>query len=251
MANVIIPVEHQSAPKSIIPSASQVEEVREYQRSKPKSGPTSWEKYDNEMDLPDDNPIVEAQVRELERRDRARSSNAMVEELLRQHELSEMQASCQRWEGEERWQGRENEEMRLVRIYHPYTFLKKLRRAGVDARPEESPSARIWLNSWTRVGRIGVNAWVYRGGRMVPETITTLQYPYAPEYSIMRFDDHNVPTNERYRGWRTTLLTLICADVITEPEAEKAFGPALGPAGEFYRQQLFLHRRIALGLDKY
>jgi len=255
MANVIIPIEHQSAPKDVKVTSADIHAAEEWRRQhrRAPSDLASWEKYDTEMDLPADNPLLQAELRQLEQRDRVerRSGDAMIEELLRQHEESEMVSKGQRWEGQQRWQGRENEEMRLVNILHPYSFLRKLQRAGIDARPEESKYARLWLNSWSKLGRIGVNAWIYKHGRMVAETVTSLQYPYSPEFSIMRFNQYNVPTNERYRGWRTTLLALITADVLTEGEADRAFGPCLGIAGEFYRQQLFNHRRFTLGLDRF
>jgi hypothetical protein len=102
----------------------------------------------------------------------------------------------------------------------------------------------LWLNPFVRLERIGVTTWVGREAK----TITTLQYPYGPEYSIMRFNHYNVPTNERYRGWRTALLALIVAGVLTENEADRAFGPAVGEASIFYRQQLQHERTVRMGL---
>jgi hypothetical protein len=201
--------------------------------------------YDVELDDPRfHDPGVLADIEEMQQRF-IKSSNQNIEESLRQYELSYNHAEThrQRWPGQKRWMGRENEEMRKVRILHPYTFLAKLRRAGVDARVNEDRNARVWLNPWSTVGRIGVNARQFGEER----TITTLQYPYAPEYSIMRFNEYDVPLEERFRGWRTTLLVLIVAQVITEKEAEQAFGPAIGPASEFYREQLQINRRVNMG----
>lgn len=201
--------------------------------------------YDTELDDPRyHTPEVLAGLRAMRER-YVKSSNQNIEEALRQWEMSYSMEStkAQRWDGQKRWMGKENEEMRLVQIMHPYKFLRKLRGAGVDARVEEDKDARIWLNKGTVLGRIGVNARIYGEIR----TVTTLQYPYAPEYSIMRFNDYDVPTEERYRGWRTTLLSLIVSEVITEKEAERAFGPAVGPASEFYRQQLQINRKVRMG----
>jgi hypothetical protein len=156
--------------------------------------------------------------------------------------------------------------------------MRKLRDAGVDARDEEHPNARIWLNEWTREGLVGVNAWMKpqemddegyllelshastqrqkdlltynflacRDGRKVQRTLTSLQDP-GPEYSVMRFNERGVATKEKYRGWRTVLLVLIVAEVLIEAEAEKAFGPAIGEAGAWYRQQLKVYRQIRVG----
>lgn len=263
MAYVIIPPQHQAAPK---------EPARLIQPFEPTPAPAvpsdrpSWESYDDEMSggpcLRSDDAQANATMRRMYEDSLKQERLDFVEEALRQHEKTandERIKNC-RWQGQQRWQGRENEEMRMVRIMHPHTFIEKLQRAGIKALVHDPfewfreqnidpqfwprPEARLWLNSFVKLGRVGVTA-VIKGQ---PTTVTTLQYPYGPEYSIMRFDQYNVPTNEKYRGWRTALLSLILRGVLTEEEAEKAFGPALGPASEFYREQLFHHRSIRYGL---
>jgi hypothetical protein len=203
--------------------------------------------YDEELDNPlIHDPAIAKQLDELSRR-YTTPTNQNIEMSLMEFEKSYHHEGTrrQRWAGQRRWMGKEAEEMRVVKLLHPYEFLRRLRRAGVDARAEEHREARLWLNPGTVVGRIGINARVCG----VSQFITTIQYPYAPEYSVMRFNQYDVPTEEKYRGWRTTLLCLIVPDIITEEEAEKAFGPALGPASEFYREQLQIHRRIRMGLQ--
>lgn len=203
--------------------------------------------YEEELDNPlQFDPAVAAELEKMSAR-YVKPTNQNIDAALDQFErnYNNEETRRQRWPGQKRWQGRENEEMRIVNLMHPYTFLRKLRSAGVDARAEEHKNARLWLNTWSRVGRIGVNSRIE--GEV--KTVTTIQYPYAPEYSLMRFKHYDVPTEERYRGWRTTLLCLIVAEVITEGEAERAFGPAVGPASEFYREQLQIHRRVRMGLQ--
>jgi hypothetical protein len=203
--------------------------------------------YDQELD----NPVIHdpAMAADLERmsKEYLTPTNQNVEEMLLQFETNycDERTRQQRWPGQERWMGKDAEAMRLVKILHPYEFLRRLRSAGVDARAEEHRNARIWLNDWSRVGRIGVNARI--AGEV--KTVSSLQYPYGPEYSLMRFNHYDVPTEERYRGWRTVLLALIVTGVVTEKEAEEAFGPAVGPASEFYREQLQVSRRIKMGLQ--
>ncbi len=202
-----------------------------------------------------------------------------VEESLELYELNCRASRSQRLPDQERWQGREHEEQRLVNILHPSAVLRKLRAAGVDARDQCHPNARLWLNDWSAAGLVGVNAWINpqelddegylmglaearsqaqkellttnflacRAGRKVQRTITSLQEPYGPEWSIMRFNFHGVATKEKYRGWRTAMLALIIADVLTEEEVDRAFGPPIGEAGAWYRGQLQAWRQIKIG----
>lgn len=200
-------------------------------------------------------PILDAKLAGMRERCMDRSPSQTVEAALEQYEKNYHLNKQFRWQGQERWQGKENEEMRMVRIMHPHSFIRRLKQAGIAASYDEHilppPGARIWLNNFARAGRVGVNAWMpntVKGCGMTAETVTTLQYPFGPEWSIMRFDDYNVPTNERYRGWRTTLLTLIIGGVLTEDEAHRAFGDPQGPAALFYREQLYTHRAISRGL---
>lgn len=262
---VIIPPEHQSAPKT----APLIAPVLNTTATAPASSRKPRDlAFDDELEGPpcyrSDDAQTNRQFLEMYKQSLLQERLNAVEEALRQWERNTAAVKDYRWHGQERWQGRENEEMRLVRILHPHTIMARLRRAGVEARIDESKQARIWLNSWSKLGRVGVNAWIappegldlssvaaeHRNGQRIAQTITTLQYPYGPEYSIMRFDAHNLPTAEKYRGWRTALLALIVANVLTEAEVERAFGPAIGPAGEFYREQLYYHRRIVLGIEQ-
>lgn len=171
-----------------------------------------------------------------------------------------------RWQGQERWLGEENEAMRLVNILHPHAVFRKLQRAGVDARIEAptfdvwmpddetgKPVAiqrnrscgRIWLHDDVIEGRVGVSAkvWDVKLQARIIKRVTYLQYPYAPEWSLMRFDMFDVPVCEKYRGWRTALLHLILADVLSEDEVNRAFGHVpLNAASELYREALYNKR---------
>ena len=86
-----------------------------------------------------------------------------------------------------------------------------------------------------------------REGRKIQRTLTSLQEPYGPEWSVMRFNEHGVATKEKFRGWRTAMLVLIAAGVLTEEEVDRAFGPPMGEAGAWYRSQLQTYRQIKLG----
>ena len=282
MPNIIIPVEHQSAPNIRYDAgiARAAEEVRTPAERIAARRAMTTQDFDREMDQPGyhDPAVMQLKERALLRRIE-NNAQGWVDENLELYEANCAKAKDEQLPGQERWEGREAEESRMVNILHPSQVMRKLRLAGVDAREQEHPNARLWLNDWTRGGMVGVNAWVApqemdeegylyelstattqrvkdivtdnwmacREGRKVRRTITSLQEPYGPEYSIMRFSERGVATKEKFRGWRTAMLVLIVAEVLTEAEVERAFGPALGPAGAWYRAQLQIWRQIKIG----
>ncbi len=179
-------------------------------------------------------------------------------------------AAPRRWREQKHFIGKENEEMRLVNIKSPHMVFRQLQRVGVDARIEtphfdvwmpddrtgqlirvrkERSAGRMWLHDDVIQGRVGVSAWVIENGVRIRKTVTTLQYPYGPEWSLMRFDEFDVPICEKYRGWRTALMMMVIQDVLSEDEVNRAFGPVpLGPVSLHYRETLFNHRRFRMGL---
>jgi hypothetical protein len=219
--------------------------------------------YDDELATPD----IEM------RYDDRPSSQQTIEAEQELFEENYRAAHERRWKGQERWIGKRNEEMRLVNILHPYAVIRKLQAAGVDASLDPSVvkvwatddktglftvqektlgSARLWLHgeviylkgtSETHAGRIGISAWVRDNGVRVAKCITSLQWDCGPEWSLMYFDEFDVPIRERYRGWRTALLALILHDVLTEDEVNRAFGPVVeNEASELYRETLQAYR---------
>lgn len=294
MSNVIIPIRHQSAPTERYDPVL-AREAAEAKDSK-KASREDWDAIDWEMihrrramvnkdwDAEWDRPEYhDPALRLLEQRGYLEivelRPQQWVEESFELFERNCQKARAQHLPDQARWQGKENEAMRMVNILHPNRVMQKLRAAGVDARTEEHPNARIWLNDWSAQGMVGVNAWVEpqpmddegyllalsqatsqaqkrlltqnflasRSGRKIQRTLTSLQEPYGPEWSIMRFNERGVATKEKYRGWRTAMLVLITAGVVTEEEVDSAFGPPTGEAATWYRQQLQILRRIRLG----
>ncbi len=256
MANVIIPKQHQAAPSVDLGALMRNKAI------------FNANAYDQELD--DCVRGGDLDTSHLQRMEK--SPEQTVEMAQMEFETSYAAAEGQRWQGQERWR-KELDDMRRGRVMHPYEFMRRLTRAGVDARCDEPPTetvwiekadstevepwkvsmstCRLWLNSWTRRGLIGINAWVKdeASGRRIQKTVTSIQYPYAQEWSVMRFDKYDVPTKEKFRGWRTTLLVLITAGVVSQDEAERAFGkPQQNEVSEFYRQQLQGLRAISLGL---
>lgn len=69
-----------------------------------------------------------------------------------------------------------------------------------------------------------------------------MQQEYAPEFEVIITNERNLPVAQK-RAWRTVLLRLIKAGIITEQEAQEVFGqPTDGEQAKFYREELWLFR---------
>lgn len=205
-------------------------------------------------------PRVADAMRVLETQTSDKASNEYLEKLEQLHEINAQIRAGHKWEGQSRWQGKENEEMRLVNPITAGRFIEMLNAAGIKAAVEpsvkreikpdpetgrprwfetESSDALICLGRKVFRGVVGLYAWVDAEYKYVNK----LQVPVGPEWTLMRFDEYDLPTNERYHGWRTAVLALIRQRVITERQAELAFGKVVeNDASLFYRQQLYEFR---------
>lgn len=193
------------------------------------------------------------------------NNQQLIEQERQMFEANYAARHRQRWEGQERWMGRENEEARLVNILHPHAIFQKLKDAGVNCSIEpasdvvmdmdhatglvvpkrrELSSARFWLHDNVILDRVGISAWVWRNGERTAQYVTYMQYPVGPEWSVMRFDEFDVPTTEKYRGWRTALLRLMQEGLLDESEVNRAFGPVtMSEVSDLYHEQLEEIRR--------
>lgn len=189
-----------------------------------------------------------------------------ADDLARGFEDTYLSYAQYRWQSQHRYTGQENEEMRTVNILSPNQIIRRLQRAGVDARSDageywvdgidhatgqpikerrERCDGRLWLHNFVNQGRIGISAWV-KGER---QCVTHLQYPWSQEWSLLYFNEYDVPSGERRRGWRTAMLELILKGVLTEDEVNRAFGPvALNGVSQLYRERLYHYRRERMGL---
>jgi hypothetical protein len=193
-------------------------------------------------------PRVKEALERLDREKReARSSQEMLEKGQMLHEMNQRAAQKNQWDGQGRWLGKENEEMRIVNILTPQQWLEKLK-AVIGER-------RVFINRFAVLNRVAVlvpNTEANRSLILIPGlpemprdrntpylAAATLQWPCGPEWMIPKFDEYGVPVRARYLGWRTALLCLINKKVISEKEAHQAFPLGTGPAGDWYHQQLF------------
>lgn len=196
------------------------------------SNDAPWETYELGGD---EDPAMLAAIEEYASRvSDEKPSNLSQEELCRQKEAADAQAAQYQWLRPEEYA---NEGARMGRIMHTSVFLKKLRDAGV----------KCWLRPHPQAGKITL---IIQRGNFPPEVGCWMQEGYCPELSIMRFDDHGVPTVEKYRGWRTGLLQLILKSAISQKEAEEVFGkPPTTPEFDRYNWTLKQFRNAGNRLE--
>jgi hypothetical protein len=269
MSNIIIPAEHQSSPKQTDLDKSvrtALTEIREGKFvpvvSKKSFDPMADDFFRTGTDLLEQHPRVKEALATLQTQVVDRTNAEYLEKAQQLHELNVMASREFRWEGQERWQGKDNEAMRTVNILTPVQFIEKLQAAGISAemepqlKPEqhfdengvlqrydvEASNAKICLGRAVYRGVVALRAWVK--GEFI--RVDKLQVPCGPEWTVVRFDEYNVPQEEKYHGWRTAVLALIIRGVITEAEAERAFGRVVeNPASALYREELFKWRSEA------
>lgn len=249
---VIIPREHQSAPKEhwadkvIRVAASEIVEGK----FRVKDDPTEFWNYGETMTVAQHPAVQDALERLKQEMGELRNTQEYLEKYAQYHELNEMAQRKDQWDGQGRWLGKENEEMRRGQILSPFQFMQKLCAVIGEQRVE--------LNYFGVRGRVALLAPdpQYRETRLHSLTenpyqleylkgkvqVGTLQYPMGTEWMIMRFTEYGVPTTAKYLGWRTALLSMIRLAVITEEEAHKAFPLGSGQAADWYKAQLYMHR---------
>jgi len=181
-----------------------------------------WETYDGEFEN-DDPALLAAMAEYANRVSDAEASSQTKDELARLKEGAAEQAKEYQWVTPEEYK---NAGDRIGRIMHNVVFINLLRKAGV----------KCWYRAHPQPGKITL---IVQRGELPAEVGCWCQAGFAPELSIMRFDDHGVPLDEKYRGWRTCLLQLILKSVISQKKAEEFFGvPPMTPAFHRYNATL-------------
>jgi hypothetical protein len=193
-----------------------------------------WMTYDDEFGG-DDPALLAAMAEYAENVSDAEASNQTKEELARLKEGADAQAKEYQWVTPAEYA---DAGARIGRIMHHIVFLNLLQKAGV----------KCWYRSHPQPGKITL---VVQRGELPAEVGCWCQAGFAPELSIMRFDDHGVPLAEKYRGWRTPLLQLILKSVISQKQAEEVFGKTpVTPAFHRYNATLQQFRNNDSRLDK-
>lgn len=180
------------------------------------------------IDTPDAKDVESLrEIQALERTDRFIKSTSETTELAqRMNEENTDAVKAYRWAMQEELS--KESAARLGRIISEGDFLAKLRNISVCR-----------YNDWTARGMRGLS--ILKEGRW--QYVCAVQAGYMPEYSVLRFDEHRLPVNEKFRGWRTVLLRLILGGFISENDAHRVFGPPpINAASRRYRHQLWEFR---------
>ena len=189
-----------------------------------------WESYNLQEEL---SPELEAAVAEYSTHRHDDSSNQTKECLAEQKELSSEVAKEYQFVAPDEYN---NVEERMDRILHSSEFINLLR---------EKARLKCWYRDHPHADKLTLL--VQRGfGTQEPEIACWVQRGWMPALSVMRFDDHGVPLNEQFRGYRTCLLQMVLKGLVTEEKVNEVFGkPKQTAAWERYNQTLHSWRNRA------
>lgn len=176
---------------------------------------------------PDVAPLLEEQLATLQRTPERiqdlKPSTFEIEQATAEHEINTFSVKGYQFENQEELL---DAKARLVNFIHAREFISRLRNAGVKA----------FYNYAGRPGELGLS--VAKNGEL--KYVCFVQSPYMPEWSLLRVDDYGIPVNEKARGWRTVLMRLIAAGMMTEKQAHDEFGrPYDNAVSRRYREQLW------------
>ena len=195
-----------------------------------KSG--TFKDYDKEFSYAEEiEPSVAKIMEETEQRSLTQSSQQAKEEYLRLYEGNLALRKEYRWENQE-----ELQKKREGRILHMNKFLQMLK--------ESLPAG--WTAWYTDKGgmRGTLGLYVLHSGLFSscnhkpdePHYIGFVQVPLMQEFEELHFDRYLVPLGSKRRGWRTILLKLIEAKILSEQDAHANFGAP--PTSEVSRRYL-------------
>jgi hypothetical protein len=148
--NIIIPAEHQSAPKEHWMNAELRKAAEDIDSGafKPELADDDYFYTGPEQLLAMHPRIQEAMERLQGEVSTARNSQEAIEKALMLHEINENLQKPDRWDGQGRWVGKDNEQMRQGELLDPITFMRRLWAViGED---------RVQLNRYAVEGRVAL-----------------------------------------------------------------------------------------------
>ena len=171
-----------------------------------------------------ENPALAQELDDIEKRSQDAKPSAEVQELTAEQREANLE-SARRYKFD-----RQQEVTSYVpgRMLTSRQFLRMLRQIN----------PAFEYNDYVAVGLRGLNLVI--NGELT--YLTSVQDGMMLEWSQLREDDHGVGTNEKYRGWRTVLMNLIQADIVTEEQVHLVFGKPAGPRADRWFRNLYMKR---------
>lgn len=177
-----------------------------------------WEDYGRDLVGQDDSAMERAVL--MYAQNRHESTSEQTKEVLAQKkEEADNAAREYQWVHPSEYADRGP---RIGKILHSSKLITILRAMGLKCWYRQHPQPQKLTLLVLERGKRNVGCWIQAG--------------YQPEFSIMNFDDHGVPLQEAYRGWRTVLMQLALKGLISERKINEVFGPARGPASARYNK---------------
>lgn len=112
-----------------------------------------------------------------------------------------------------------NKEARQINPIKTRDFLERwLRPAGIKFTVMDNkfrnavgvPTVGLWCVPPTRTNKL--------------RYVCYLDVPFMWEWSVLKLDNHGIPSGEESRGWRTVAVQLVEKEIITEQQCHKIFG---------------------------
>jgi hypothetical protein len=206
------------------------------------SNDAPWETWASADPLANCSPELKAEIAEYSQKHHGRTSSQNLELLMQHKEMNREMVKEYRFYNQDDCVIKDAQDViaRKGKIMHCLEFLDRL----CTIRP-------AYLSANIRRGLTGLA--VYHPKDVLdPETggwkrvgwhyVCGVQAGYMWEYSVLNIDDHGLPTNEKWRGYRTVILRLIQSGHITEEQALKAFGEPSPAGAKRYLEQLYYWR---------
>jgi len=139
----------------------------------------------------------------------------MKESFAEEKQKSDKMGKQYRWADQEMLT---NKVARRINGINSRDFIeKKLKANGIVAHAFASQ----WRNHG---GGPTVGLWCIPPSRSKLRYVCYMDVPMMFEWSILKLDNHGLPSGEESRGWRTVVVQLVEKDIITEKQCHKIFG---------------------------
>jgi hypothetical protein len=199
-----------------------------------------WDSWASADPMAGCSPELMAEISEYSKKHHGKTSSQNLELLCQHREMNKEMVKQYRFYNQNELNPKTPDELaaRKGKVMHCLEFLERLqtiRPAFLSANIRKGLTGLAVYNPKDIVenGTIRRQDWQYVCG---------VQVGYMWEYSVVWTDAHDLPLNEKWRGWRTVLLRLIQLGHVTEQQALEAFGEPTPAGAKRYLEQLYFWR---------